>query len=133
MCLQVEWRIRWWRLKLRQVTLCHISDGGMGVIERHEDCWSWADVWMQLPLFGSLYAWWRPVFGTRLSQILINRAEKKGEHWVGRARQTAATPYTGATISQGPAQGEEEDGEDGGHGPVTSTTTQRTIVSSSRQ
>ena len=32
----VEWGSRWTTLKLRQVTLCHISDGGLGVITRHE-------------------------------------------------------------------------------------------------
>jgi hypothetical protein len=131
---QVEWRIRWWKLKLRQVTLCHISDGGLGVIERHEDCWSWADVWMQLPIIGSIYGWWRPVFGSRLSEIILNRAEKKGEHWAQRARQQASTPYTGTTVSQGAAQAEEEDGEDGSHGSGASTATQRTVItSSSRQ
>ena len=32
----VEWGSRWTSLKVRQVTLCHISDGGLGVITKHE-------------------------------------------------------------------------------------------------
>ena len=32
----VEWAGKWYSLKLRQVTICKVSDNGMGVITTHE-------------------------------------------------------------------------------------------------
>ena len=42
MRVQVNWSGKWYSLNLRQVTICHISDDGLGVITRHEDLWSWS-------------------------------------------------------------------------------------------
>jgi len=76
----VEWK--WWflTLPLRQATIVHVSEGGLGVITKHEDLWSYADLWLAVPLLGSVYGWWREIQGTFLSKFILARA--KDEPWV---------------------------------------------------
>ena len=89
----VRWVTRFNTIDIRQVTICHVSDGGLGVITRHEDLWSWADTWMQIPLISFFYSRWRPWFGQRSSQSMIKNAEKKHEAWVPEARKMANSQY----------------------------------------
>lgn len=89
----VRWVTRFNTIDLRQVTICHISDGGLGVIQRHEDVWSWADTWLQVPLISFVYSRWRPWFGKRSSEQMIASAEKKNEHWVAEAKKITASQY----------------------------------------
>ena len=89
----VRWITRFNTIDIRQVTICHVSDGGLGVITRHEDLWSWADTWMQFPVISFFYSRWRPWFGRRSSEQMISRAEKKHESWVPEAKKMAASQY----------------------------------------
>jgi len=89
----VRWVTRFNTIDIRQVTICHVSDGGLGVITRHEDLWSWADTWMQIPLIGFFYTRWRPWFGRRSSESMLKNAEKKHESWVPEAKKMAASQY----------------------------------------
>jgi len=89
----VRWVTRWNTIDIRQVTICHVSDGGLGVITRHEDLWSWADTWMQIPVIGFFYTRWRPWFGKRSSESMLKNAEKKHESWVPEAKKMAASQY----------------------------------------
>jgi len=89
----VRWVTRFNTLDIRQVTICHISDGGLGVISRHEDLWSWADTWMQLPIVSFIYSRWRPWFGRRSSEQILASAEKKHEPWVPEAKKVAHSQY----------------------------------------
>ena len=90
----VRWQTRWNTIDLRQVTICHISDGGLGVITKHEDLWSWADTWLQLPVISFCYSRWRPWFGKRSSDAMIKKAEKNHEPWLPQAQKIANSTYT---------------------------------------
>ena len=57
------------------------------------DLWSWADLWLQVPVVSFVYSRWRPFFGNRSSQTILAHAEKKGDQWVPRARAAAASQY----------------------------------------
>jgi len=110
----VRWITRFNTIDLRQVTICHISDGGLGVITRHEDLWSWADTWMQMPVISFIYSRWRPWFGKRSSNQLISSAEKKHEPWVPEAKRMAASQYqlpAQNTTAAGTTGGDEDDSE----------------------
>jgi len=108
----VRWVTRFNTIDIRQVTICHVSDGGLGVITRHEDLWSWADTWMQIPLIGFFYTRWRPWFGRRSSESMLKNAEKKHESWVPEAKKMAASQYQLPTQNTS-ASGTDEDESEG--------------------
>jgi len=112
MDMTVEWAGSWYSLKLRQVTIAHISDSGLGVISKHEDLWSWADVWLQMPVISFFYSRWRPFFGHRSSEAILSRAEKKGDQWVARAKNATTSQYTLPPQPEGGKAGEDEGVED---------------------
>ena len=129
----VRWGGRWMSLDLRQVTICHISDGGLGVITKHEDLWSWADVWLQVPVVSFFYSRWRPWFGKRSSESMIKSAEKKHEPWVPDAKRQAASQYQLPSQPSNTADGTDDDESEGvpkvyqGHG-ITGIHTERTAL-----
>jgi len=109
----VRWITRFNTLDIRQVTICHVSDGGLGVITKHEDLWSWADTWMQVPLISFFYSRWRPWFGRRSSEQMLKSAEKKNERWVPEARRAASSQYQlpSHNVSTATTAGDADDGE----------------------
>ena len=107
----VRWVTRFNTIDVRQITICHISDGGLGVITRHEDVWSWADTWLQVPIVSFFYSRWRPWFGKRSSEKLIERAEKKHEAWVTEAKKVTASQYQLPTQNTTAAQTDDDDSE----------------------
>jgi hypothetical protein len=85
--LTVNWSGSWYSLNLRQTTICHIDQSGLGKITKHEDLWSFADLWLQMPIIRYFYGMWRPWFGNRSSQYFMSSAQKKGEGWVEPVKQ----------------------------------------------
>jgi len=85
----IEWNLSFLRFPLRQVTVLHVSEGGLGLITKHEDLWSYADLFMALPLIGLIYGWLRQFQGHWISQYILSRS--KNESWVREAQQSAKT------------------------------------------
>jgi len=110
--MTVNWAGSWYSLNLRQTTICHIDQSGLGKITRHEDLWSFADLWLQMPVIRYFYGKWRPWFGNRSSQYFMKNAAKKGEDWVEPVQKRRHTREPELPVDSSFVQSKENDASD---------------------